>query len=49
MNEEEQTNNHALSGIRIHERPSDVGLRLRPRGHWDRHAQPAELTALLVY
>jgi hypothetical protein len=34
----QQTNIHALGGIRIHDRSrrAAVDLRLRPRGHWDR-------------
>ena len=34
----QQTNIHALGGIRTHDRSrrAAVDLRLRPRGHWDR-------------
>jgi hypothetical protein len=37
----QQTNVHALGGIRIHDhsRRAAVDLRLRTRGHWDRHAR----------
>ena len=35
----QQTNIHAVGGIRTHDlsRRAAVDLRLRPRGHWDRH------------
>ena len=35
----QQTNIHALGGIRTHilSRRAAKNLRLRPRGHWDRH------------
>jgi hypothetical protein len=35
----QQTNIHAPGGIRMHDRSwqAAVDLRLRPRGHWDRH------------
>jgi hypothetical protein len=35
----QRTNIHALSGIRTHDlsRRAAADLRLRPRGHWDRH------------
>jgi hypothetical protein len=35
----QQANIHASSGIRTHDRSRRAGvdLRLRPRGHWDRH------------
>ena len=38
-----QTNIHAPGGIRTHDlsRRAAVELRLRPRGHWDRHKQNA--------
>ena len=34
----QQTNIHALGGIRTHDlsRRAAIDLRLRPRGHWDR-------------
>ena len=38
----QQTNIHAPGGIRTHDRSrrAAVDLRLRPRGHWDRHVEP---------
>jgi hypothetical protein len=40
----QQTNIHATGGIRNHDptssRGAAVDLRLRPRGHWDRHLVP---------
>ena len=36
-----QTNNHSPGGVRTHNlsRRAAEDLRLRPRGHWDRHHQ----------
>ena len=41
----QHTNIQALGGIRTHDRweRAPVDLRLRPRGHWDRHMQTLQI------
>jgi hypothetical protein len=41
----QQTNIHAPDGIRTHDRSrrAAVDLRLRPRGHWDRHIRQVKV------
>ena len=47
----QQTNIHAPGGIRTHDlsRRAAADLRLRPRGHWDRHMYVCMYVCMYVY